>query len=315
MPLSSDGGTQTSHHHQESSNATSLITMPQQASLLQHVAAPPQPPPIVNYEYTTSNIPAFLNKLWTLVEDPKYKDIIAWDVSGYSFHVYDQTRFAREILPRFFKHNNMASFIRQLNMYGFRKVNNVVEHGSAKDVSGDDIEFHHPYFMRGKEQFLEFIKRKVSTATAGNNTNTVQQQQQQQAPATLIVQQQPQQQQPNAAMVASSNAIVVPGRVMASGDHELVELSHSKQLVKTDEFTKVLDDVNTMKSRQKKVCTFLFIFYFHNFFRSHFCFFFVTLLYYLFLMSFLYFTLENPVGKKNFAFLVVLFNLFLIKFY
>lgn len=69
-----------------------------------------------NFEYATTNIPAFLSKLWTLVEDRKYDELIAWDQSGFSFHVFDQTRFAREILPRFFKHNNMASFIRQLNM-------------------------------------------------------------------------------------------------------------------------------------------------------------------------------------------------------
>ena len=35
---------------------------------------------------------------------------------GRSFHVLDQSRFAKEILPLYFKHNNIASFIRQLNM-------------------------------------------------------------------------------------------------------------------------------------------------------------------------------------------------------
>ncbi len=33
-----------------------------------------------NLEYTTTNIPAFLSKLWTLVEDHKYDELIAWDL-------------------------------------------------------------------------------------------------------------------------------------------------------------------------------------------------------------------------------------------
>jgi len=115
--------------------------------------------PLATFDYSSTNIPAFLSKLWTLVEDKKYDELIAWDPSGYSFHVYDQTRFSREILPRFFKHNNMASFIRQLNMYGFRKVNSI-EHGSLKNEK-EDMEFHHPYFIRDKGEYLELIKRKV----------------------------------------------------------------------------------------------------------------------------------------------------------
>lgn len=33
-----------------------------------------------------------------------------------SFTIKDQASFAKEVLPLYFKHNNMASFIRQLNM-------------------------------------------------------------------------------------------------------------------------------------------------------------------------------------------------------
>ncbi|CAF4323112.1 unnamed protein product, partial [Rotaria magnacalcarata] len=49
-------------------------------------------------------ITAFLAKLWALVNDRSCDDLIAWDPSGGSFHVFDQSRFAREILPRYFKH-------------------------------------------------------------------------------------------------------------------------------------------------------------------------------------------------------------------
>lgn len=40
--------------------------------------------------------------------------------NGTSFHVFDQGRFAKEVLPKYFKHNNMASFVRQLNMCKYR---------------------------------------------------------------------------------------------------------------------------------------------------------------------------------------------------
>ena len=33
----------------------------------------------LSYEYSGTNIPAFLTKLWTLVEDKKYDELIAWD--------------------------------------------------------------------------------------------------------------------------------------------------------------------------------------------------------------------------------------------
>ncbi len=107
-----------------------------------------------------SSVPGFLSKLWLLVDDADNDELIGWSHNGNSFIVQDQTRFAKEILPNYFKHNNMASFIRQLNMYGFRKKANL-EHGTLK-AEKDDIEFQHPNFKRGKIGQLELIKRKVS---------------------------------------------------------------------------------------------------------------------------------------------------------
>ncbi|CAG11654.1 unnamed protein product, partial [Tetraodon nigroviridis] len=133
-----------------------------------------------------SNVPAFLTKLWTLVEDPDTDPLICWSKTGNSFHVFDQGRFSKEILPKFFKHNNMASFIRQLNMYkrvcrsrkcascqvtasvfsdGFRKVVHIEQGGLVKPER-DDTEFQHPYFIRGHEHLLENIKRKVTNVSA-----------------------------------------------------------------------------------------------------------------------------------------------------
>ncbi|XP_051519425.1 heat shock factor protein 1 isoform X3 [Myxocyprinus asiaticus] len=58
----------------------------------------------------------------------------------------------------------MTSFVRQLNMYGFRKVVHIEQGGLVKPEQ-DDTEFQHPYFIRGQEHLLENIKRKVTTVS------------------------------------------------------------------------------------------------------------------------------------------------------
>uniref|UniRef100_A0A3Q2YPJ0 Heat shock transcription factor 2 n=1 Tax=Hippocampus comes TaxID=109280 RepID=A0A3Q2YPJ0_HIPCM len=108
-----------------------------------------------------SNVPAFLTKLWTLVEDADTNELICWSQEGNSFLVLDEQRFAKEILPKFFKHNNMASFIRQLNMYGFRKVMHL-DQGIVKQERDGPVEFQHACFKHGQDDLLENIKRKVS---------------------------------------------------------------------------------------------------------------------------------------------------------
>ncbi|XP_077346623.1 heat shock factor protein 1 [Lithobates pipiens] len=113
-----------------------------------------------------SNVPAFLAKLWSLVEDPETDPLICWSPEGTSFHVFDQGCFSKEVLPKYFKHNNMASFVRQLNMYGFRKVVHIEQGGLLKPEK-DDTEFQHPYFIRGHEHLLENIKRKVNNLSGG----------------------------------------------------------------------------------------------------------------------------------------------------
>ena len=49
-------------------------------------------------------------------------EYISWTEDGCSFRIKDQTQFASSLLPYYYKHSNMASFVRQLNMYGFHKV-------------------------------------------------------------------------------------------------------------------------------------------------------------------------------------------------
>lgn len=65
----------------------------------------------------SSSLPPFLAKTYEMVDDPSSDPIVSWSMSNKSFVVWNPPEFARVLLPRFFKHNNFSSFIRQLNTY------------------------------------------------------------------------------------------------------------------------------------------------------------------------------------------------------
>lgn len=118
-------------------------------------------------ENTGTSVPAFLAKLWRLVEEPETNSLISWSQDGKSFIIQNQAKFAKELLPLNYKHNNMASFIRQLNMYGFHKITSIDNGGLKFDK--DEMEFSHPYFQKGHPYLLEHIKRKIANPKHSEN--------------------------------------------------------------------------------------------------------------------------------------------------
>lgn len=101
----------------------------------------------------------FVNKLHLMISDPKAADFIWWTELGTSFVVSSAGEFSRSILGQHFKHNNFSSFVRQLNMYGFHKINRTPRNQRVQP-DAQQWEFSHPKFLRGRQDLLEDIKRK-----------------------------------------------------------------------------------------------------------------------------------------------------------
>ncbi|GAX14501.1 hypothetical protein FisN_11Hh037 [Fistulifera solaris] len=105
-------------------------------------------------------------------------EIASWTSDGEMFVVKDPDLFASQIIPLYFEHNKFSSFARQLNFYGFRKMqakpirNSDYDAGTAKHVT-----FYNENFKRGRCDLLKLIQRSTrggTAATGGDPTKEVQ---------------------------------------------------------------------------------------------------------------------------------------------
>lgn len=172
-------------HHTHPQHALSSHTAPTPLPLSQPHPHPPQHgatfyDPVASRPGTNSPLSAatsghnalgkpqtvFIHKLFDMLEDHSLLHLIWWSPSQDSFCLYPGEEFSNA-LSQYFKHTNIASFIRQLNMYGFHKVN---DNFQSEDKSSLDHaqqtkwEFRHlaNQFRKGDVDSLSLIKRKSS---------------------------------------------------------------------------------------------------------------------------------------------------------
>ena len=102
--------------------------------------------------------------------------VAGWTEDGEMFVVKDPDLFATDIIPQYFDHNKFSSFARQLNFYGFRKM-------QAKPIRNADFDantakyvtFYNEKFKRGRCDLLKEIQRSTRGGNSGTATAAEQQ--------------------------------------------------------------------------------------------------------------------------------------------
>lgn len=114
----------------------------------------------------------FVIKLLALLEEDYSKGIIKWNKKGNIIEILDVHSLTNKLLPLIFKHSNLSNFIRQLNMYNFKKIRNrnyererleseYLEeiYKTNKDEEGEYIGYYNKYFLRDDHSKVHLIRR------------------------------------------------------------------------------------------------------------------------------------------------------------
>ena len=104
-------------------------------------------------------------KMWDLINDPS-SECVHWNNAGDKI-VIQVPEFVDKFLPsETFTTRYYPSFIRQLNIYGFKKFRGT-EGAESLTIRKVDV-FHHEYFKRGQDVLVKLIKRCVKTGKPGS---------------------------------------------------------------------------------------------------------------------------------------------------
>ncbi|KXH61289.1 HSF-type DNA-binding protein [Colletotrichum salicis] len=107
-----------------------------------------------------SNSSDFVRKLYKMLEDPAYANIVRWGNEGDTFVILETDKFTNDILPKHFKHSNFSSFVRQLNKYDFHKLRRNDENNESP-YGKQAWEFKHSAFRADRKDNLDNIRRKA----------------------------------------------------------------------------------------------------------------------------------------------------------
>jgi len=105
---------------------------------------------------TLETFPTKLHKIIERNEIDGYSNVISWLPHGRAFKIHDQNAFVHKVMSHYFYISKFTSFIRQLSIYGFRKV-------GRKNT--DKGAYYHEMFLCGRQGLCAGIMR-LKTKTA-----------------------------------------------------------------------------------------------------------------------------------------------------
>ena len=96
---------------------------------------------------------SFLEKLYDMLNNEDNKKIIYWNNEGTAIIIVNINKLCECVLPKYYKHANYSSFVRQLNIYGFYKTKGIQK-------EGESFEHHKLNKNSTKEEILEITQNK-----------------------------------------------------------------------------------------------------------------------------------------------------------
>lgn len=107
---------------------------------------------------TSGKEPPFPVKLHKILSNSEYSDYISWLPHGRSWRVLKPKAFEEKVIPLFFRHAKYASFMRQVNGWGFKRMTQGPDHNS----------YYHELFLRGLGHLCHKMRRPARAKNAAN---------------------------------------------------------------------------------------------------------------------------------------------------
>jgi len=103
-----------------------------------------------------------LHDMLEQIDEDGYSHAISWLSHGRAFMVHKPSEFVNQVMPIYFNQTKFASFQRQLNLYGFRRMTAGQDKGA----------YYHEFFLRGRRTLCQRMSRKKVKGTKVRRSTT-----------------------------------------------------------------------------------------------------------------------------------------------